>query len=121
MQATRAHGLARANRATLELVLAEVLNNIVEHACAKRPESLVSVTIRCTGHWLRIETRDPGRPMPGQKPPLSRMPDPSLPPACLPEGGFGWPLIFQLAERVVYRRIGNDNHLSLQIPVHPRP
>jgi len=103
---------------TIELVLAEALNNIVEHAY---PDALVqgAIHIRCRAKadGLHFTIIDQGNPMPnGQLPQgIPQNIDTEL--ADLPEGGFGWCLINDLAKDVHYQRIGRENRLDLRIVV----
>lgn len=97
-------------RGTAELVLAEVLNNIVEHAYSRHPGEIeLSLSIGQDG--LRCQIVDTGLPMPGGQPPAGKAPDP----ADLPEGGFGWHLIRSLSQDLTYRREGSRNHLSFRL------
>jgi serine/threonine-protein kinase RsbW len=67
--------LSREDRSTAEIVLAEVFNNIVEHAYAGRDGSIrVWLSLDDRGLTCRIE--DEGRPMPGGQAPAGRPPDP---------------------------------------------
>lgn len=102
-----------------ELVLAEALNNIVEHAYGGRADGRISVAIRRCNLGLCLVLRDHGSAMPGLSPPTGR--DPSVPPLLgnLPEGGFGWLLIRALASDVVYRRAPGCNHLMLRLDLRP--
>jgi anti-sigma regulatory factor (Ser/Thr protein kinase) len=96
-------------RETAELVLAEVLNNIVEHAYADEPGD-IRISVCASSGALRVTVVDRGRAMPG-----GTLPEGRLAPlgAELPEGGFGWYLIRTLARDVDYRRIGGRNELVL--------
>jgi serine/threonine-protein kinase RsbW len=104
--------------AAAELVLAEVLNNIAEHAFAGAPPGAVEVSLRFAGGAIACEVRDGGRPMPGGRPPA---PTPPLATAesrrDLPEGGFGWFLILSLAEELEYFRDGRRNVLRFRLPL----
>lgn len=105
-------GLAADLRGTAELVLAEVLNNVVEHAYARYPGE-IAVTIRLVAGDLHCTVTDRGVPMP-----QDRLPQ-GAPPALdgdLPEGGFGWNLIRTLTTNLRYRRIGTMNQLEFSLP-----
>ena len=102
--------LAEENRGTAEIVLAEALNNIVEHAYADQPgEIRVAVTRCAAGIFCRI--RDRGRPMPGGSPPAGYL-APIGDGDDVPEGGFGWFLIRTLARDLTYDRCEGENVLS---------
>lgn len=103
------------DRATVELILAEALNNVVEHAYADGPGPVsLSVERRCDNLLCRIV--DQGRPMP-----TDEAPDPPLPtinpPGDLPEGGFGWHIIRCLTTELSYRREAPSNTLSMRVPL----
>jgi serine/threonine-protein kinase RsbW len=103
----------------LELVLAEALNNVVEHAHAGRADGIVEMRVRHDGSdrapVLTCELIDDGVPMPDGSP----APPPSLEieadAALLPEGGFGWMLIHELAQDVGYERFEGRNRLRFQL------
>jgi serine/threonine-protein kinase RsbW len=98
----------------VELVLAEVLNNIVEHAYADlRGE--IALQLALCGQALRCRVADGGRPMPGGQLPAGRLPQDKA--AELPEGGFGWHLIRTLAHDLRYARTGGQNVLTFHIPL----
>ncbi len=101
----------------VELVLAEALNNVVEHACADRADHLVLLDLSHETGRLNCRICDPGTPMPGASPPSGHKADPSALREDLPEGGFGWMLIRELADVVKYQRVGDENHLFLSIPI----
>lgn len=96
----------------LELALAEVLNNVVEHAYGDQTGLIVVEVVR-HADALACVVSDRGRQMPGG----------DLPPALdfgalsagLAEGGFGWPLIRTLTRDLNYLRCGRINVLSFRI------
>lgn len=97
---------------TVELVLAEVLNNIAEHA-GKGQKAGPRVVLRIvpSPDGLEISVTDNGRPLPGEAVPEGRLPASDGALRDLPEGGFGWYLIRSLAAEIRYSRTGCDNHL----------
>ena len=103
---------------TIELVLAEILNNIMEHAY---PESSDGgpIDISCIQKpdGLHVEIRDHGEEMPERKLPLGRLKSLDVDVSDLPEGGFGWFLIRHLAKDVTYGRDGAENLLSLRLAI----
>jgi len=103
------------HRATAELVLAEVLNNVAEHAYSGGAGD-VAVTLRPFATGLHVLVQDQGRPMPGGNPPPGHLPTSSPAPADLPEGGFGWHLIRSLTRDLHYTRAKGQNRLSFVIP-----
>jgi serine/threonine-protein kinase RsbW len=100
---------------TAQIVLAEVLNNIVEHACVGT-EGEISVTLWHTAQGLACRVVDDGRAMPDGSLPDGRLPDiADLSPDDLPEGGFGWHLIRTLTHSLHYSRVGDRNQLDFVI------
>ncbi|MEH6830072.1 ATP-binding protein [Sulfitobacter sp.] len=103
---------------TVELVLAEALNNVVEHALADSPNP---TKIEIRGHHsaagLHVTVIDRGAPMPDGATPVAKTPNLDVSICDMPEGGFGWYMIHTLATNVSYARIGASNHLSLHLPV----
>lgn len=105
------------DRAVAELVLAEVLNNVVEHAYAGAAGRIV-LRLRARAAGLSVCIVDRGRPMPD-----GRLPAVAGPPfggavgagRDLPQGGFGWPLIRTLADGLRYRRHRGYNVLYLRL------
>lgn len=110
----RATGLSHDDCGTIEIVLAEILNNIVEHAYAPLCEGPVRLGASRSGHILRIELCDRGLPMPGLVLPDQGFPDASVARETLPEGGFGWALIRALSHSLDYRRDGQRNLLRVE-------
>lgn len=101
-------GVSEDGRAQAELVFAEVLNNIEEHAYAGRDDGRVDVTILLTPQDARVDVRDRGVAMPDHTTPDGVAPDP----ADLPEGGFGWFLIYTLTQDLTYGRVADENRLT---------
>jgi serine/threonine-protein kinase RsbW len=103
---------------TIELVVAEVLNNIVEHAYPVN-DLPGPIAIHCEHHkdGLHFQIRDEGKAMPGGKMPIGQRSCLEVDLKDLPEGGFGWFLIKDLAKDVDYRRVGCENHLRLRLAV----
>ncbi|MFO1202017.1 MAG: ATP-binding protein [Tabrizicola sp.] len=103
-------------RGTAELVLAEVLNNIAEHAYAQGAGP-VEVTLSPGPFGIECQVIDQGVAMPGERLPEGRLPGgPDLALDDLPEGGFGWHLIRTLTEELTYRRSGGCNRLHFRLP-----
>ncbi|MFN7053455.1 MAG: ATP-binding protein, partial [Gemmobacter sp.] len=99
-------------RGTAEVVLAEALNNIVEHAYAAS-EGDIEITLTSDKGGLTCRIVDHGRPMPAHRLPDGTLPAPDpLPP---PEGGFGWYLIRTLSRDLEYRHADGRNHLSFRL------
>jgi len=102
---------------TLELVLAEVMNNIVEHAYAE-DRGQIDLTIRTSAASLYCEICDHGLPMPGGQLPAGRVVNLAVPFDDLPEGGFGWFLIHELTQDLTYQRDGPCNRLRFRVALN---
>lgn len=100
---------------TMELVLAEAMNNIVEHAFDTPAQQSLRLEIRRGPGRFKITLIDTGRPMPELALPEPRLPSTAGPTLTLPDGGFGWFLIHRLAHAIHYERRGDENHLSFEI------
>ena len=105
---------------TLELALAEVLNNVAEHGYAGLPPGPVQLDLRRAGGDLHCVVEDEGHPMPGLV-----LPEGSLQPVAatvegLAEGGWGWALIRDLTTDIRYTREDGRNRLTFRIPLAPR-
>lgn len=101
-------------RDTLQLILAEVLNNIVEHAYAVAGGQ-ISVHIWAEADALRCEVSDWGLEMPGGVLPRGLSADVDVPVDELPEGGFGWFLIRGLTRELKYQREDGTNRIRFMI------
>lgn len=100
---------------TAEIVLAEVLNNVAEHAFADGNRGDIRVTLQLQGGALTAEIIDAGAALPGHEPPKGKLPPLDGSTAAMPEGGFGWFLIRTLTDGLSYRRQDGENHLRLRI------
>jgi serine/threonine-protein kinase RsbW len=100
---------------TVEVVLAEVMNNVAEHAYAWRRDGEMVVALRKTADGLTVSVTDEGLPMPDAELPFGERLDPTVPLDDIPEGGFGWLIIRQLARDVTYLRQEGVNQLSFRI------
>jgi serine/threonine-protein kinase RsbW len=102
---------------TVEVVLAEVMNNVAEHAYAWRRDGEMILGLRQTREGVIISVTDEGLPMPDAELPFGERLDPTIPLEDMPEGGFGWLIIRQLAREVRYVREGGVNQLSFRVAV----
>lgn len=105
--------LSPAVQVSAQIVLAECLNNIVEHSYSDQGGE-IDLRIKSIGGGLACVILDDGRPMPGDLMPAGVNPI-AADSGNLPEGGFGWFLIRALAQDLGYRRKGNRNRLSFRI------
>lgn len=108
--------LSEAERGNAELVLAEALNNVVEHAYAMT-SGMIEVTVNSGAAGIICWIEDRGSAMPERKLPAGNLPK-CMETATdgLPEGGFGWFLIRTLTLDLTYERIGSRNRLSFILP-----
>jgi serine/threonine-protein kinase RsbW len=102
--------LSADDRGTAEIVLAEAVNNIVEHAYATY-SGTIELTLTCQGASLCCSLIDHGLSMPGDQLPAGRLGSPE----DLAEGGFGWHLIRTLSQDLAYARDGTRNRLSFRL------
>ncbi len=101
-------------RSSAEIVLAEVLNNIVEHAYAAHAGA-IRLTLFHSETGLACKVTDCGAAMPGLCLPKGDF-QPLGPTPDLPEGGFGWFLIRSLVTGLRYHRSDGENRLSFVLP-----
>lgn len=106
-------GLPRSRLGDVEIAVTEAVNNVVEHGFPGRPAGRIRIGCRLAAGRLEIRICDDGAPMPGGRVPPGVPAD--LPPrrGDLPEGGFGWFLIRQLASDIRYYRENGTNRLLL--------
>jgi serine/threonine-protein kinase RsbW len=109
----RLGGLKAHQRSTAELLLAEVLNNVVEHAYANITGD-IEVSVAHCGRSLMFRVVDCGAELPGHVLPPGHLADFGQH-SDLPEGGFGWHMIRALAKDVEYRRQDGCNQLSFRL------
>lgn len=105
----RAH-IHREQAENLRIVAAEALNNVAEHAYAGRNSGKVGFLCAVGEAGVICRISDRGGPL--DQLPEGLAPDLS---GSLPEGGFGWFLIRQLATHIRYQRKGARNLLSFAI------
>ena len=98
---------------TVEIALAEALNNIAEHAYAPDSPGPLEIVAHIRDDGLEFVLRDHGRALPGLTLPAGQLPDSDVPLEDLPEGGFGWFLMHSLAESLSYIRENGENRLTL--------
>jgi serine/threonine-protein kinase RsbW len=118
LDAIRPLKLAKAETGMIELVLAEVLNNIVEHAY-RDAQASGPIAIHCAQQrdGLMIRIRDEGARMPDGQLPFGTLKPIDVDLEEMPEGGFGWFLIQHLAKDVSYARVDGENHLRMRLAV----
>lgn len=100
---------------TWEVVLAEYLNNIVEHAYAGTSDGAIKLWLTCDGAMAHIVLQDTGVALPDHEVPLPLRPDVQVETEAVPEGGFGWFLIHSLCSDLRYVRKGAENWASFRV------
>ena len=101
-----------------QTVLGEALNNIVEHAYPG-PSHTGPIDIACAQltDGLTVEICDKGHALPNERLPTGRLASVDVDLKEMPEGGFGWFLIQQLAKDVSYQRVDDQNRLRMRLAV----
>lgn len=97
----------QADRGTAEIVLAEAMNNIVEHAYVGTSGE-ITLTLWHSAGEVACRITDRGASMPDERLPAGELATPT----DLPEGGFGWYLIRSLSRDLRYARYGRLNELT---------
>ena len=103
------------DKANVEIVMAEAINNIIEHAYQFERNQPVEVLLTEKDGHLTIAFVDEGRPMPFGQIPAEKPNDINCSPNDLPEGGFGWQIIRSLSDSICYSRKGGRNLLKLKL------
>ncbi|GGA16519.1 ATP-binding protein [Neptunicoccus cionae] len=106
------HGINRSYVEELELVTAEALNNVVEHAYLYAEDGEIRIVVALRPGKLQVQITDGGRKFDGP-PPEKKMDVEKFSFEELPEGGFGWNLIRSLTDEVAFERAGEKNRLTL--------
>ncbi|MBK4214462.1 ATP-binding protein [Paracoccus caeni] len=104
----------------LELVLAEVMNNVAEHAgfgdqTAPARLPWIHVTVVRHDSGIACAITDDGISLPEECLAPRSMPAPDS--DDLPEGGFGWCLIQGLTQSLCYYREKHRNFLAFSVPM----
>ncbi|WP_068115746.1 ATP-binding protein [Tropicimonas marinistellae] len=115
IQVLASYGLSVEDCVRAEVVLAEVMNNVTEHAFRCRLPGFLSVSILRDGRSLCVTVEDNGAPMPGNCLPQGHPQDLTVDLGDLPEGGFGWYLIRELTEDLCYQRRNEVNLLTFRL------
>lgn len=114
--AMEAEGIARQGCNRVETVLAEVLNNIAEHAYRGQADGPIALALGFNGTALSIHVTDRGEGLAGARLPPGDGPHLDVPTEHLPEGGFGWRLIRNMTTGLTYIHKDGRNHLCFQVP-----
>lgn len=100
---------------TAEMVIAEALNNVVEHAYADRDDGWIKIEVSGTPNSVLVRIFDEGNEMPNGTLPSGDAQDLDVGLDDLPEGGFGWNMIRMLTQDLRYTRIDGQNRLSFSL------
>lgn len=112
-------GLSPDDSGRIELVVAEAVNNIVEHAYPDgTPDGPIQLDWSIAEKSVSFSITDQGLGMPDGKAPEGRPQSVRVDIMDLPEGGFGWFLIRDQAHNVDYRRTAWENRLSFAIALN---
>lgn len=109
-------GLSAEDLDKIQIILAEVINNITEHAYQDCPDQEIEVLVAKCDQGICFHFIDSGIGLPNGQIPESIQPSVDREIADLPEGGFGWFLISTLADNVRYDRKHGQNHLFFRLP-----
>lgn len=107
--------VAREDIDLLEIALAEVFNNIVEHAYGDAGQGRIEVSVEMRDPGMHFMIVDYGKPMPAGRLPGGAPADPSRDAHEQAEGGYGLYMIRQLARKLRYERVDGRNRLSFRI------
>lgn len=111
------HGIDRAARADVRLIVEELACNAIEHGGpgAEVGQHQLDVHIDIVDALLTLEFRDTGPPF---DPTSAPRPDIESDILDRPLGGLGVHLIRELAESVDYQRVGDHNALRVALRIH---
>lgn len=112
-----ASGVSEDKRKTVEMVMAELLNNVVKHAYQETASGQILICFACKNGHFCARVSDRGLKMPGGVLPVQKTPNLEVQPVDLPENGFGWYLIHSLTHVVRYTRKRGENQVYLEIPL----
>ena len=106
-------GVTEALAHSVEIALAEALNNVVEHAYAGNTEGEVNLSVDLGDAFITVEIVDSGVPLPDRFLAFRRRVTLPNRREDMPEGGVGWPILSDLTSQIRYARKGPQNHLVL--------
>jgi serine/threonine-protein kinase RsbW len=110
----REQDINQSTSGSIEIVLAEALNNVVEHAYLYREDGTIEMGLVLNDNVLRICLSDDGCPFPGI-PQRREMKGSAIRFEDLPEGGFGWLLIHSLTRSIHYESVEGKNVMHFEI------
>ncbi|UWQ93246.1 ATP-binding protein [Aliisedimentitalea scapharcae] len=98
---------------TVQIALAEAVNNIVEHAYVDMPRGNIEIACEMKETGLTMRITDSGSAFGTDELPPGNPVDLNVGFGDLPEGGFGWFLLRTLTQSISYDRKGDNNILTL--------
>ena len=110
----KAQGISDEATANAEIVLAEALNNVVEHSFEYNEDGNIQLEVATEANEFSMIIKDNGNVFPGI-PQKKEMKGEAVELDDLPEGGFGWFLIHELTNEIFYTRLGDLNALELRM------
>lgn len=111
-------GVSADDVGTAEIVLAEALNNVVEHAYDDDDTNgQIKLVVKQRPSGLLVEISDKGHPMPNGRAPLGNHPMSEFSNDPMPEGGYGWFLIRELVRDLIYDRRDGQNFLIFRMAI----
>ncbi|MEO9823328.1 MAG: ATP-binding protein [Paracoccaceae bacterium] len=116
-EALSKNGLSAEAVGSVEIVLAEALNNIVEHAYEEEAPGDINLVIKQRRSSLLFEISDKGNAMPNGRAPLGNHPMSEFNNDPMPEGGYGWFLIRELVRDLIYDRRDDQNFLIFRMAI----
>ena len=116
----RERGLPDERVDDVQIALAEAVNNVVEHAYTDDPPGDVNIRCQLSPGKLSVYIRDAGVPLPEGRLPAGERQSLDGDIQDLPEGGFGWFLIRELANDIQYERNEGENNLFLSFEIQVR-
>lgn len=113
----RDRGLGDEEVSSVELVVAETLNNIVEHAYGAEGLGDIALSVSDSPRGLLFSITDHGDEMPDGALPPGLPADTATALRSMPEGGFGWFLIRELARDLTYCRVDDMNRVTFRVAI----
>jgi serine/threonine-protein kinase RsbW len=91
----------------VEVVVAEVLNNVLEHALPGHAKNKIELICHLQDDQFLIETIDDGLP-------LQTLPGDKRMPTSWAESGRGWPIVNNWMDEISFNRADDRNHLLMK-------
>lgn len=104
----------------ITLVLAEALNNVIEHAYGDDRKGDIAVKATLRARTLSMQIVDGGRPFHGPPEEVTLQTE-TYDVADMPDGGYGWFLIKSLTEDIHFSHSGGKNRLTLVVALPGAP